>query len=116
MITKAVRFTEEEDSVLKKISKEEHISESSLMKKFILEGIQRYKVEKAIDMYEIGEVDLNTAARFCGWSVRRFMTELERRGVKLSLTSEMYAESLKNLSEIFGDSSLMEEMRRNRRD
>ncbi|GFP24429.1 hypothetical protein HKBW3S09_01896, partial [Candidatus Hakubella thermalkaliphila] len=60
-----------------------------------------------IDMHEIGEVDPNTAARFCGLSVRRFMAELERRGIKLSLTSEMYAESSKKLGEILSDESLI---------
>lgn len=67
---------------------------------------EKYKIEKAITMYEEKKVNLNTAACFAGLSVRDFMNEMENRGMTLNLTPEMVNYSLNALAEIFGNKKL----------
>lgn len=99
-------MSDQEYEILKSISQEQYLSMDAFMKKLVLQGIDTYRMDKAVNMYKNNEVDLNTAAHISGVSIRKFMTELEKRGVKLNISTGMLKQSLKDLSEMFRDTKL----------
>ncbi len=107
VITKSVRLAPEESERLKRISQTEGISEAALMRRFILEGVKRYRLEEAIRAYARGEVDLSAAARHAGVSVYQMMTELHRRDVTPPAAREKFLEGLETLAETFGGSEAL---------
>lgn len=59
LVTKSVRLEPEENEDLQHISKSTGLSEASLMKRFILEGLS-HRLQEAIDASR-GEIDLSAA-------------------------------------------------------
>lgn len=102
-ITKSVRLNAEENALLERISEREHLPEGTLMRKLILEGLARQRLEQSIGDYQTGELNLGTAAGRAGVSVQRMMAELERRGIDLGDEAHVRA-SLATLTELFGAS------------
>ncbi len=106
-VTKSIRFAAEESEVLKRISKTQHLSETALMRKFVLEGIARHRLEEAIRAYSQGEVDLSAAAYHAGISVYQMLNELQRRGITPSAATEKFLDGLEALAETFGGSEAL---------
>ena len=77
------------------------------MKKFVLEGIARYRLEEAIRAYSQGEVDLSAAAYHAGISVYQMLNELQRRGITPSAATEKFLDGLETLAETFGGSEAL---------
>ena len=103
LVTKSVRLSAEESALLERISEREHLPEGTLMRKLILEGLARYRLEQAIRDYEAGEINVGEAARRAGVSVRGMIAELDRRGIGLGDEAHVQA-SLGTLAELFGAS------------
>ena len=106
-ITKSIRFAPEESEQLKRISKAQHLSEAALMKKFVLEGIARYRLEEAVRAYSQGEVDLSAAAYHAGISVYQMLNELQQRGITPSAATKKFLDGLETLAETFGGSEAL---------
>jgi len=77
------------------------------MRRFILEGLARYRLEEAIRAYANGEVDLSAAARHAGISVYQMMTELQRRDITPQAARERFLDGLETLAETFGSSEAL---------
>jgi len=107
VITKSVRLAPEEGENLKRISKTEGVSEAALMRRLILEGLARLRLEEAIQAYANGEVDLSAAARHAGVSVYKMLTELQRRDVAPPVAREKFLDGLETLAETFGGSEAL---------
>jgi hypothetical protein len=107
-ISKSVRFTPEETSLIEEVSRREHLPEGTLMRKLVLEGIARLRLDRAIADYQAGDLNLGEAARSAGVSVRRMMTELDRRGVDLGGGQDIL-HGLESLAQIFGASPALRE-------
>ena len=107
IVTKSIRFAPEESEVLKRISNTQHLSETALMKKFVLEGIARYRLEEALRAYSQGEVDLSAAAYHAGISVYQMLNELQRRGITPGAAAEKFLDGLDTLAETFGGSEAL---------
>lgn len=102
-ITKSIRLREEEAEWLKMISRAENMSESALMKRLIYEGLKTYRLEKAAASYSNNELHLADAARVAGVGIRKMMAELEKRGISIHSSEEMFLEGLESLAEMFDD-------------
>jgi predicted HTH domain antitoxin len=102
-LTKSVRFSEEEATWIEQVSRREHLPEGTLMRKLVLDGLAELRLEQAVADYAAGDLNLTEAAHRAGVSVRRLMTELERRGVEL-LDARHMAASLETLADLFGGS------------
>jgi predicted HTH domain antitoxin len=107
MLPKSVRLTKEEAELLRQISEAELISEAALMRKFVLEGLQRYRLDHAIKRYQEGELDLSSAAQVAGLAIREFMGELHRRGVAIYGPEHRLTEGIGALAEVFGASEAL---------
>jgi predicted HTH domain antitoxin len=108
VVTKSVRFSPEETALIESISRREHVSEATLMRKLVLEGIARLRLDQAVADYAAGDLNLGEAAHAAGVGVRRMMMELDRRGIDLSRESEL-PNSLETLADLFGGSPELRE-------
>jgi predicted HTH domain antitoxin len=107
MVTKSIRLAPEEGRALKKISETEHVSEAALMKKFVLEGIARRRLEQAIAAYRQGEIDLSAAARHADTSVYHLLEELKARDITPEAANEKFLDGLRTLAEFFDGSEAL---------
>lgn len=107
MHSKSVRLTEAEAALLRQISEAELISEAALMRKFVLEGLRRYRLDHAIKQYQEGELDLSSAAQVAGIAILELMGELHRRGVDIYGPEHRLKEGLGELVEAFGASETL---------
>jgi predicted HTH domain antitoxin len=112
MKTKSIRLSEEESRLIETLSKAEKISEASLMKRLIAEGIAAYRLWKAIEAYLDKEADLSTAAAIAGISTRKMMAELEKREIPIYSVPEMFEEGLRTLATTFKDKRLAKLVKR----
>ncbi len=62
-VTKSVRFSAEENALIEQVSQREYLPEGTLLRKLVLEGLARYRLEEAIADYEAGDRNLGQAAR-----------------------------------------------------
>ena len=84
----------------------EHLPEDVLLRKWILEGLDRMRLERACTLYERGQLNLSGAARYAGIGVERMMRELTQRGIDDSPSVEQFADGLETLADLFGKDEL----------
>ena len=83
---------------LEKIAAAEALRRSDLVRKYVIEGIRRWKLEHAIGRYQRGEITLERAAVEAERSVYEMMEELRRRGIALDQsTPEEAREAIRKL-------------------
>ncbi len=110
LVTKSVRLTSDEANALTNVAKQKTMTESALMKKWILEGIQTEKLERAIQAYMKRETDLRGGAALAGVSYNRFMKEVQDRNIVI-LDDDQFLERLYETAEMFQSHDLMEAIR-----
>ncbi len=115
-VIRQVTLSGTEDEILRRISHIEHLDEDALLKKFIREGLARYRLEHAIRAYRRGEINLSQAARHAEVSVEDMMNEMEARGIYINTSTSQFLDGLENLAQAFDGSpelqSLIDELRR----
>ena len=105
MVTKSVRLMPEESEELAKLSQASSVSESALMKQWIMEGIRAKKLELAIQSYMERKTDLRGGAMVAGISFNRFLREVQARNI-LVLENEDFLDELVFLAETFNSQTL----------
>lgn len=104
-ITKSIRLAPDEAKELGQLSEKTALSEASLMKKWIVEGIRAEKLEQALLAYMRRQVDLRAGAVMAGVSYNRFMREVEERNIVI-LEEAGFLERLEFLADAFQDHAL----------
>lgn len=99
-VTKTIRLSPEEEMALEQISREEHLPESTLLKKLVLDGLARRRLEWACAAYQRGELTLSSAARYADTSVYEMMDELKRRGIEI-VSPTQFLDGLDDLADLF---------------
>ena len=110
MITKSVRLTPDEAQELARAAQQTAATESALMKKLILEGLQAQKLDRAIQAYMRREVDLRGGAAVAGVSYNRFLHQVQARHIVI-LEDQTFLERLYDLAETFENLELQEAIR-----
>ena len=100
---KSVRLSPEEGKLLAEASAREHLTESELLRKWVLDALARARLEHAIEDYAAGETNLGEAAARADVSVARLLVELDNRGID-TISPEHFRASLRNLVAAFGAS------------
>lgn len=115
-IAHTIELSPEENETLQRISAVEYLPESVLLRKLVLEGLDRYRLDYAINAYTRGETDLSGAARYAGISVEQMMREMEARGVYINSSVEKFLDGVESLLDMFGGDEavyrVLAEMRR----
>jgi hypothetical protein len=104
-VTKSVRLTRAEAEELTGAARRAAASESALMKKWILEGIQTQKLERAIQAYMERETDLRGGATMADISYNRFLREVQNRSIVI-LEDEHFLDHLAELADVFDSEAL----------
>ncbi len=99
-VTKTIYLSPQEDMALRQMSREEHVPETALLKKLVLESLTRRRLEWACQAYARGELDLSSAARYADVDIYEMMDELRRRGIQM-ISTEQFLDGLENLADLF---------------
>ncbi|MFN3333461.1 MAG: hypothetical protein ACK47M_13220 [Caldilinea sp.] len=99
-VTKSIRLTPAESEEIAMLSAQSAISEATLMKKWVLDGLQAYKLNLALQAYMDRRVDLRNGAQMAGVSYNRFLHEIESRNIVV-LDDEGFLDQLAFLAERF---------------
>lgn len=106
-ITKSVRLSPEESAELARLSEQTFMTESSLLKKWVLAGIKAQKLEMAIQQYLERKTDLRGGAALAGIAYNRFLQEIAARNIVV-LEDDRFTNRLEGLADMFGDADLQE--------
>lgn len=99
-VTKTIRLSPEEARALEQIGREEHLSETVLLKKLVSESLSRRRLNWACAAYARGEIDMRGAARYAGLSVYEMLNELKRRDIEI-VSPEQFLDGLADLADLF---------------
>ncbi len=84
-----------------RIAQIEALRRTDLLRKWILEGMRRWKIEHAIQRYTQGEISLARAAEEAEVDLREMMDILRRRRIRLDVTTPQDVERRVALLEQF---------------
>ncbi len=86
------------------ISEKEALRKTDVARKYLIEGVRRWKLEQAIARYQQRQISLERAAADAGLSLYEMMDELRRRNIAADQTSPAEArQEIQNLlAEISG--------------
>jgi hypothetical protein len=101
-----VELTDDEAKQLRQLSQIEHLPEDILLRKWVLEGLDRMRLDRACTLYERGQLNLSGAARYAGIGVERMMRELTRRGIAHQPSVAQFADGLETLADLFDKDEL----------
>ena len=104
-ITKFIRLAAFEAEELHQVARQTSISESALMKKWVLEGVRAYKLERAILAYIERKTDLRGGASLAAVSYNRFLHEIQKRNIVI-LDDANFLHRLGELADTLGSDSL----------
>jgi len=105
-VARKIQLTDEEDRQLRRLSQAEHLPEDALLRKWVLDGLARMRLERACALYQIGQLNLSGAARYAGIGVEPMMRELTRRGIEHGPSVEQFVDGLETLADLFGKDEL----------
>ncbi|MCD6203869.1 MAG: UPF0175 family protein [Methanophagales archaeon] len=88
LVTIGVRIPEEILKELEESAKEENTDKSTVIRRFILEGLREYRRERAARLYKERRVSIDGAAELAGLTVREMVDYLIKRGYKSSYSYE----------------------------
>lgn len=84
---KSLRLSDSAISSVKYIAKLENIKESDLLRKFIDESVEKYKLKLAFNAYENKSVSLSEAADIAGVSYKDFLDKMVKSNIKVNFSS-----------------------------
>lgn len=105
-ITKKIELTDEEEKQLRELSQAEHLPEDALLRKWVLEGLDRMRLQRACSLYKQGQLNLSGAARYADIGVEQMMRELRQRGTDYGPSIEQFADGLETLADLFDKQEL----------
>jgi len=97
-----LRLSDSATETIYLIAKEENKTRSDVIRMLLDKSIREYKLKKALDLYEKGEIDFSTGAKVADISVHDFMEELRISGVGLQIPLEMTEYGFNSMVKLFG--------------
>lgn len=100
----STRLDEKEVEELNKICEEERLDRSALIRKFLLNQMKEYRMEKAGEKYRKGLVSLAEAATLADVSIYEMMDYIDREKIRAPpLSEEEMKEELEKSEKLFED-------------
>ncbi|HID86573.1 MAG TPA: hypothetical protein EYP55_04235 [Anaerolineae bacterium] len=82
-----LRIEDELARQLETIAEQEALRKTDVARKYLIEGVRRWRLERAIARYQRRELSLERAAAEAGLSIYEMMDELRRRNIALDQTT-----------------------------
>jgi predicted HTH domain antitoxin len=89
-----IRIPESLIEELERIATEEHVDRTSITRKLLVEGVQRWRLERALHLYEQGQITKERAAEMAGVSIYDILDALRQRGTLAQYSLEELREDL----------------------
>ncbi|GFO96470.1 hypothetical protein ig2599ANME_0659 [groundwater metagenome] len=80
LVSLGVRLKKGVVEELNRIAKEEHIDRTTVIRKFIVDAIENYKIDMALRKYEQGKISISKAAEDTGLTVEEIEDYMVRKG------------------------------------
>ena len=87
-----VRLDKKTLSEFEELAKEEHLDRAALVKKILLEGLHRERVNYAIQKYILKEISIERAAQIAKLSMYEFLAVLQELGISNNVSLETLKE------------------------
>lgn len=107
-VTKSTRLTEEEAEALAQLVAGTAYAEAALLRQWVLAGMQQFRVSKAIQAYQEGQVDIWQAAEQARLPVAVLLEEMASRKVAVLEAPDAFGPGLTALRETFGEETAEE--------
>lgn len=104
-VTKSIRMTPEEAAELAQLVAGTAYAEAALLRQWVLDGMQQFRVAAAIHAYQDGALDLAQAAAEARLPVAALLDELAARRVAVLEQPDAFGPGLVALRETFGPAS-----------
>ena len=91
----SARVPDEMARDLREIEKEEKTDRATLVRKLLARAIEKWKVERALRLYQDGKVTLWRAARLGGVTLREMMELAAKQGIQFKYTARDLEEDIK---------------------
>ncbi len=82
---------------LEEIAQEEHLDKGAVVRRLLIDGIQRWKLEQALILYREDRITKERAAELAGVSLYEFMDLVRQRGIPAHLGVTEALEEVKAL-------------------
>ena len=82
-----IRITDDLAEEIEYISQQEALRKSDIARKWLIEGLRRWKLDQAVSRYQMRGITLARAAEEAGVSLYDMMDELQKRGIALDQTT-----------------------------
>lgn len=91
-MTKQLNLRLDEDLIkeFEDLAKDENLDRSSLIKKILIEGLQKERFNIAIKKYVLKEISIEKAAEIAKISLHEFVSEMYRLGIPSNISLEDY--------------------------
>ena len=97
MVTFTARIDEDLAEMIDAVAKEEAISRSAVVRRFLTIAAKEWLVDKSLKDYEQGKLTLAQVAGKCGVSVWEIIIEAGKREIHVPYTLNDFKEDLKGL-------------------
>lgn len=101
-VTKSIRLTLEEAKELARLVEGTAYAEAALMRQWVINGMQQFKVSEAIRAYQEGEMNLRQAAERARLPVAVFLEEMATKKVAVLENPDDFGPGLQALRKAFG--------------
>jgi predicted HTH domain antitoxin len=105
-VTKSIRLTEDEARVLADLARSDADTESELIRRWVLHGMRRLRIDQAAAAYRRDDVDLRGGAALAGIPIGLFVEELADRRIPLIDDPDVFERELQSLRSAFGGEDL----------
>lgn len=96
-VTITTRVQEELAKMIDDIADREGMDRSTVIRRFLLEAVKDWLIERNMKEYEEGKITLWQAATRCGLSLWEMINEVKKREVRVPYTLEELREDIKGL-------------------
>ncbi|MBC8448389.1 MAG: UPF0175 family protein [Chloroflexi bacterium] len=83
----SLRISSDLAQEIETIAEQEALRKTDVVRKYLVEGVRRWKLERATHRYQQGQTTLERAAADAGLPLYGMMDELRRRGIALDQTT-----------------------------
>lgn len=83
---------------LQRTAEMEHLGKSEVLRRLLADGLQQWRIRKALEQYREGMFSFGQAAHFAKVSVWRFADLLKQHKINLNYDSEEFKRDQSNLS------------------
>ena len=109
-VIRTVYFSQEEADDLAELLKDQLLSESELLRQWVLNGMRQCRIERAVAAYERREVDVRGGAELARVPIGAFVDTLAERRIPMLTDPDLIEKELADMRAAFGSTVAAQEV------